>query len=45
MIPVPEQVLEALAHTFETKPTSLRHFGGGREDSDGMRRCCSIACE
>jgi len=30
-------VLEALSLSFETKPTSLRHFGGGCEDSDEMR--------
>jgi hypothetical protein len=45
MILVPGQVLEALVHTFETKPTSLRHFGGGSEDSNEMRRYRSIACE
>ena len=37
MIPVNEQVLEALAHTFETKPSSLRQFGGKCEDSDEVR--------
>jgi hypothetical protein len=45
MIPVPEQVLEALAHTYETRPSSLRQFGGRCEDSDGVRWYRSIAFE
>jgi len=36
MIPVPSSVLESLAHSFEAKPTSLSHFGGGRQESDGV---------
>lgn len=36
MISVPPTVLEALAHKFDLAAGSLTHFGGGREDSDGI---------
>jgi len=36
MIPVPQTVLESLARSFGTTATDLSHFGGGREDSDGI---------
>lgn len=36
MIPVPQAVLEPLAQSFGTVATSLSHFGGGREESDGV---------
>ncbi len=36
MIPVPQSALEALAQSFGTTAANLRHFGGGREESDGV---------
>ena len=36
MIPVPQTVLESLARSFGTTAAELSHFGGGREDSDGI---------
>jgi Ser/Thr protein kinase RdoA (MazF antagonist) len=36
MIPVPQSVLESLARSFGTKADQLSHFGGGREESDGV---------
>jgi Ser/Thr protein kinase RdoA (MazF antagonist) len=36
MIPVPQSALEALARSYGTAANDLRHFGGGREDSDGV---------
>jgi len=36
MIPVPSSALESLAHSFGTKATNLSHFGGGRQESDGV---------
>jgi Ser/Thr protein kinase RdoA (MazF antagonist) len=36
MIPVPQSVLESLARSFGTRADDLTHFGGGREESDGV---------
>jgi Ser/Thr protein kinase RdoA (MazF antagonist) len=36
VIPVPQSVRESLAQYFETEAGSLAHFGGGREESDGI---------
>jgi len=36
MIPVPPTVLESLAQSFGTALANLSHFGGGREESDGV---------
>ena len=36
MIPVPQPVLELLARSFGTQAHNLTHFGGGREESDGV---------
>ena len=36
MIPVPAPVQESLARLFATTADALTHFGGGREDSDGV---------
>ena len=36
MIPVPSAALEALARSYGTAASHLTHFGGGREDSDGI---------
>jgi Ser/Thr protein kinase RdoA (MazF antagonist) len=36
MIPVPQPVLESLARSFGTFAADLSHFGGGREESDGV---------
>ncbi len=36
MIPVPQPVLESLAHSFGTEHANLSHFGGGRPESDGV---------
>lgn len=36
MIPVPQSALEALAQSFGTIAAILRHFAGGREESDGV---------
>jgi len=36
MIAVPDTTLQALAAAFEIDAATLTHFGGGREDSDGV---------
>jgi Ser/Thr protein kinase RdoA (MazF antagonist) len=36
MIPVSPSALQALAQQFDLAPEALTHFGGGREDSDGI---------
>ncbi len=36
MIPVSEAALEALAIAYGATPSTLRHFGGGEESSDGV---------
>jgi amicoumacin kinase len=36
MIPVSPSALLALAQHYQTTPEALTHFGGGREDSDGI---------
>jgi len=36
MIPVPKPVLEDLASSFGAVASNLSHFGGGREESDGV---------
>jgi Ser/Thr protein kinase RdoA (MazF antagonist) len=36
MIPVPQSVLEDLAQCFGAVAADLSHFGGGREESDGI---------
>ena len=36
MIPVPQSVLESLADYYGTVAGKLVHFGGGREESDGV---------
>jgi Ser/Thr protein kinase RdoA (MazF antagonist) len=36
MIPVPQPVLEKLAQSFGTPAGQLRHYAGGREESDGV---------
>jgi Ser/Thr protein kinase RdoA (MazF antagonist) len=36
MIPISNTALQALAQTFQIAPDTLAHFGGGREDSDGI---------
>ena len=36
MIPVPQPILENLAQSFGTPAGQLRHFAGGREESDGV---------
>ena len=36
MIPVPQPVLDSLSRSFGAQADLLSHFGGGREDSDGV---------
>ena len=36
MIPVSPSALQALADRYRTTPEALAHFGGGRDDSDGI---------